>query len=532
MSDKRAAEAYAGSKTDDGHMDRRRFLQAGAAAGASGAGYSLFGGVSNAWAASFSQEELCYMPASLQLQLFRRRVLSPVEVLEAQIARIEKYNGEVNCITYKHYDAARKGAKESEARWKNGTARALEGITVGVKDEHGLGGWTMTEGSVIKKDNKLKANDALGDFLINAGAVLHIQTTVPEFYLHFCTWTKLWGVSRNPWNLDYSVGGSSGGSGAALAAGFCTIATGSDMGGSIRIPAAWGGVYGFKPPFGRVPTTTPLAQFSTSGPMARTFEDMVRLQNVIAHPHPSVMTTLPHQELPLHYPSVKGMRIAYIPDQGWTELDPEVVKATDAAVKLLQDLGATVERVPFKLPIRGSDISDAFAEIALPGTMGGAMLGLKDRLDDMTTYARYFHEKALSGKYGAKQANEIEQKTQRVHAEFQKQVWGRGFDVMINPTIQIPHTPADYDFTKAKPTVNGKQVHPLGGVVMTPMYNFLNWYPVVNAPVGLTSKRVPMGMQIIANSYQDEKAMRVAAGFAAVSQPFFKGSLMPDFRKG
>ena len=501
----------------DFEVSRREFCRLSASAGAGIAVMSGFSGFTSAFAADFSNDELCYMPASVQLQLFKRGSLSPVDVLEAQIDRIEKYNGKVNCITYKHYDEARKAAKESEARWKSGTARALEGITVGMKDEHGLAGWTITEGSTLLKDNKLAKADPIGQFLHEAGAILHIQTTVPEFYLHFCTWTKLWGVTRNPWNLRYTVGASSGGSGAALAAGFCTIATGSDMGGSIRLPCAWNGLYGYKPPFGRVPTAIPLAPFSGSGPMARTFEDMVRMHNIIAHPHPDSITTMPHEELPLHYPSVKGMRIAYIPNQGWAEVEPEAMQATDTGVKVLQDLGAKVERVEFKLDLTGSDISESFAEMALSGTMGGAMYKNKNHLDEMTTY-------------GAKAAHAIEQKTIALHAEFTKQIWNKGYDAIINPTVAKPHLDADYDYTTAKPTINGKEVHPLAGVVLTPLYNLLNWYPVVNVPTALTTQNLPMGMQIVANSYQDRTAMRVASAYSAGGPQFFSGDLMPDFR--
>ncbi|MEM8884720.1 MAG: amidase [Planctomycetota bacterium] len=506
-------------------ITRRNALKAAASVGA----LTLVGG-RIARAAEFSEDELCYMPASLQLQLFRRGVLSPVDVLEAQIARIGKYEEKVNAITYTHFDEARKSAKESEARWKAGKARALEGITCGVKDEHGLKGWTMTQGSKLYKDNKLAESDPMAEFLSGAGAILHVQTTVPEFYLHFCTWTDLWGVTRNPWNLEYSVGASSGGSGAALAAGFCTLATGSDMGGSIRLPAAWNGLYGFKPPYGRVPTELPLAQFSGSGPMARTFEDMVRMQNVIAHPHRTSVTTMPHQKLPLRYAPIEGMRIAYVPDQGWAEVDGEARAGTDAAVEVLRGLGAKVDLVEAKLEIEDRWISELFAKLALSGSMGGGMLGNKDKVDQMTTYARYFTNKAASGKYGPAEAAAAERKTRALHAAYHDMIWSKGYDVVINPTIAMPHTPADYDYTTAKPTINGKPVHPLAGPVLTPIYNFLNWYPVVNVPVGRTSKNVPLGMQIVANSYQDQTAMRVASAFEGATPRWFQGEHMPDFR--
>jgi len=509
-------------------IDRRDFCKTGAIAAAGVALSTL--GASDARAASYGDEELCYLPASVQLQLFKRGLLSPSEVLEAQIARIEKYNPKVNAITYKHFDDARESAKESERRWRNGTARPLEGITCGVKDEHGMAGWTMTQGSLLFRDSKLAETDPMAEFLTAAGAILHIQTTVPEFYLHFCTWSRLWGVTRNPWNLKYSVGASSGGSGAALAAGFCTLATGSDMGGSIRLPCAWNGLYGYKPPYGRVPTELPLAPFSGSGPMARTLEDMVRMQNVIAHPHRTSTTTLPHEPLPLRYPAVKGMKIAYVPDQGWAEVDKEARASADAGVAVLKDLGAEVDMVEAKLDLTGKKISELFSNMALSGSMGGGIAARIDDVDQMTPYGQYFTKKAASGKYGPAEAAAFEVELRNLHAAFDRHLWSKGYDVVINPTIAMPHTPADYDYTTAKPTINGKTVHPLAGVVLTPLYNFLNWYPVVNVPTGRTSEGLPMGMQIVANSYQDQAAMRAASAYAAAAPPMFSGEQMPDFR--
>ena len=154
------------------------------------------------------------------------------------------------------------------------------------------------------------------DKLAEAGAVVSIQTTVPEMMFHAATWSYLWGITRNPWNLHETPGGSSGGSAAALAAGFCTLATGSDMGGSIRIPASLCGLYGFKPPFGRVapaPDSYDLVA-AAEGPLARGFTDMALVQDVIAGPHPRSFVALrPKLDYPLTYPGIEGWVLAYDP---------------------------------------------------------------------------------------------------------------------------------------------------------------------------------------------------------------------------
>lgn len=263
-------------------IKRRDFLRLSAIA-AIEAGLFSIGFPRSSLAGAPAKEGLAYLTAVEQIQYFREGALSPVDVLTAQIERINKYNGplntsgrelkdylkfngQVNAVTYEHFGQAMQAAKEAEKRYKSGSARGLEGVTVAVKDENDVRGWRVTMGSVLLQDAPPAGeNAAIIDMLLSEGAILHIQTTVPELYIHSQTWSRLWGVTRNPWNLHYAVGGSSGGSGAALAAGFTTLATGSDMGGSIRIPASLCGLYGFKAPFGRVPTSE--TTFETLGPL-------------------------------------------------------------------------------------------------------------------------------------------------------------------------------------------------------------------------------------------------------------------------
>jgi Asp-tRNA(Asn)/Glu-tRNA(Gln) amidotransferase A subunit family amidase len=189
---------------------------------------------------------------------------------------------------------------------------------------------------------------------------VHARTTTPEFCCAPVTWTKLWGVTRNPWNLAYSPGGSSGGSAAALAAGTATLATGSDIGGSIRIPSSFCGVTGFKPPYGRVPEVPPfnLDHYCHEGPMARSVADCALLENVIAGPHPSDVVSLrPKLEIPFPLEPVAGLRIALSPDLGCFTVDPDVAANTLAAAERLRDAGAVVTEV--SLPWRRADIARA-----------------------------------------------------------------------------------------------------------------------------------------------------------------------------
>lgn len=511
---------------NDHRLNRREF---GIGAGALMATTAL--GTSMAQAATFSSDELIYMPASLQLELFRAKKLSPVEVLKAQIARHDAVNDKVNATTYTYFDKAMKEVKESEARWMNGTARPLEGITCALKDEHHEKGMRVTLGSIVNKDDIKDFTDEITAKLKAAGTVTHMQTTVPEFYLHGLTFTRLWGVTRNPWNLKYGVGGSSGGSGAALSGGMTTIATGSDMGGSVRIPSAFNGIYGFKPPFGRISTEIPLSPFSGTGPMGRTFADMAMMQNVISGQTPHAPATLPQIEMPLDYPGIKGMRIAYSANLNYVKVSAETRQKLDAAAKRLRNLGAEVVELELDMGCTPDELANMFSKMVLSGPMGGWLeTNYLDRLDDMTPYAAWFVGKLKQGEYRGPQAHQFETFMKQLYARLADQLWNAGFDALITATLNDPHTPADHDHSLQNFEIEGEKLPRLFIGSLTLPWNLLNWHPVVAVPAGLTSLNMPVGMQIITAPYSDTTTFRIAHAYEAATTPLFTGQQMPDFR--
>ena len=274
-------------------------------------------------------KDLHYLTASEALALFRARELSPVELMQATIDRIEAVDGEVNALPVRFFDEALEGARRAEARYagRGGRPRSLEGLPVAVKDEVEVAGQPCTEGSLILKDNIAEHTAACIQRIIDAGGIIHARSATPEFCCAVITDSRIWGVTRNPWNLAYSPGGSSGGSGAALAAGMATLASGSDIGGSIRIPASFCGVVGFKPPYGRVPQAPPfnLDHYCHDGPMARTVEDCRLLENVMAGPHREDIVSLrPKLTIPPPSSGVEGWKIALNADMGGFEVDDEV----------------------------------------------------------------------------------------------------------------------------------------------------------------------------------------------------------------
>lgn len=512
-------------------LNRRDLLKLGVLTVSTTVLSSLKGSFTKLQAFTSSDEELIYLPASEQLKLFKAKKLSPVEVLQAQIKRTEAVESKINVFTYQHFEEALTAAKESEKRYMQGNPRSLEGITVALKDEHDRVGWITTAGSVVFKDNVAKKNDPIVEKLIEAGAVMHAQTTVPEMYFAGVTWTQLWGVTRNPWNLKYTVGGSSGGSGGALAAGMTTLATGSDMGGSIRIPCAFNGLYGFKPPYGRVPMT-PDSIFlfpAGSGPMARTFEDMVLFQNVISGPAPYVITSLrPKLDLPLQYPNIRGMKIAYTMDQGWAQIDADTRKNTENALKVLEAQGAIVEPVDLELNLSGSDIRQGILNALLSGFFGAYLSLLNDYKDQLTSYGRYVAEVA-SQEMGPQQAKEAAEISNFIYKQVEEKVFLKGYEAIVMPTLATSAIEADADPITGKVIINGKEVDPLAGWVLTPLWNLLNWNPVVAVPTGLDSNNMPTGMQIATKTYDDVTAMQIASAYSQGATPLYQGDLFPTF---
>ena len=229
----------------------------------------------------------------------------------------------------------------------DGRLRPLEGLPVAIKDEAYIKGERMTNGSLIYKDNVSAETNPSIDRVLRAGAIMHARTATPEFSCAPCTHSRLWGVTRTPWNSRYSCGGSSGGSGASLAAGTSALASGSDIGGSIRIPASMCGVVGFKPPFGRNPDSPPfnLDQYNHVGPMARTVADCAIFQNVMCGPHPEdIATVRPKLRIPANLGDIRGWRIALCVNPAQYDIEPDVAKNTLAAADLCAAGGSSSSR--------------------------------------------------------------------------------------------------------------------------------------------------------------------------------------------
>jgi len=343
---------------------------------------------------------------------------------------------------------------------------------------------------------------------MDAGAIVHARSTTPEFCCAGFTHSKLWGITRNPWNLDYSPGGSSGGSGAALAAGTGYLASGSDIGGSIRIPASFCGVVGYKAPYGRVPAMSPwnLDSYAVDGAMARTVADCALFQNVIAGQHPSDHVSMPKVTIPDELGDVKGMRIALAVTLGDFPIEPEVEANTLAFADALRAAGAIVDEV--EIPILLAEAQSA--ALAHWGSMMGPSMAELGPLDDerFTDYARMFiewsnAEYARIGVYGAAQLEGKIQMT--IGAAFDRH------DALICPTIGTTGFIAGEPYTENRLTVAGQEIELYILACQTVPFNIASRHPVLSVPSGRAANGVPTGVQVVARPYDDVTAFHVGA---------------------
>lgn len=468
-------------------------------------------------------DPLCYASVDQLIDLFKTKKASPVDLLKAQIKQIETYNSKVNCITYTHFDEAMKEARQSEDRYHRGEARPLEGITVAIKDEFARPGWRVTQGSLLFKDSPpATENAAIIDKLEAAGAVMPIQTTVPEFYLFVGASTRAWGTTRTPWDLEYSPGGSSAGSGAALAAGFTTLALGSDMGGSIRLPASQNGLYGFRPPFGRVASGE--VPMSTSGPMARRFDDLVHLQNAIVGPSDKIMAGIrPALAYPASYPDISGWRIAVDWGAGVATVTPAMKSAMQKAIEALRAAGCVVDEVDCGF---SKSVMPTFVHGLMSTSMGAFIAQASAHRDQLSPYLTDFLGMA-GGALGPNAAEALDELIQHWHRQVQERVFGKGYRILLMPTMATSLVHADmFESEKKKlPFFEGTGL----GQALTWPWNLLNRYPVIDVPLGIVEGRMPAGMQVIGQTFTDLDTFQFASSWSRLWPSLFTDGRFPTF---
>lgn len=457
-------------------------------------------------------QDLCYISAIDAIAAFKSKTLSPVELMQAVITRAKEVNPTINAFAHTYFDTALEQAKTAEARYVAGKARALEGLPMSVKDETRVKGQRATNGSLITRDNVDTGTAPIIERALRAGAIIHGRSTAPEFSAAAVTHSKLWGVTRNPWNTAFTPGGSSGGAGAQLAAGATTLANGSDIGGSIRIPAGCSGVVGFKPPYGRVPGETPynMDVYCHDGPMARTVADCALFENVIAGPHPKdIVTIRPKLRIPTDLKPIKDWKIAYSIDLGYAEVDDDVRNNTLATLNAFRDMGATVEEVD--LGWTWGILSAAMGHLS--HLMGNLLAEhLPRHRHEMTNYVRVFAEQGrASNVQDFLTATQVEGE---MYAQFGPLL--QKYNVFICPTNAVAAVKADHDPGVDKIEINGIAVDPMLGWCLTYPFNMLSRCPVLAVPSGNAKNNVPTGIQIVGKTFDDVSVFRAACALEKV----------------
>lgn len=450
------------------------------------------------------------MTAEDLLVHYARGTLSPVEVLQAVIARVARLNPQINAFAVMNPHALRQ-AGESEARWRAGRPiGALDGVPATVKDLIDMAGLPTRRGSRLTDPAPVSEDAPTVLGLKAAGAVIVGKTTTTEYGWKTPGDNPLTGITRNPWNTAFTPGGSSAGAGAAAAACFGPLHIGTDAGGSIRIPAAWCGVVGLKPTYGRVPQW-PLGVFASvavAGPMTRTVRDAALMFGALARHDRRDPLCLPDD--PRDWTAgidqgVAGLRVAVLRRPGFdAPVDWDGIAAVEQAAHILMDAGAEVEEAEADLP----DVRDIFGRIwgvALAKLAAGIPEAKRHLLD-----AGILEVAAHAG--SATALDYMEADAMRIAAAHAMARFHARYDLVLCPTVPGPPPLADL------PTVDPVQSLWTAWAPWTFAFN-LTRGPAITVPMGFSEQGLPRSVQIGAAQYRDDLAFRAARTIEMV-QPF------------
>ena len=447
-------------------------------------------------------------PATEVLTAFAARDLSPVEYLGELFSRIDEVQPSVNALGDQYRDDALAEARAAADRYANGQPNGrLDGLPTIVKDETEIAGRRTTNGSLLWQNYISEADDPIVERLLAAGAVIHGRGLTPEFSIPFWTHSRLWGVTRNPWNLSDDVGGSSGGSAAAVASGMTPWATGSDIGGSIRVPASCCGVVGYLPPFGRIPVAGAWGRddWSRVGPITRTVGDAALMVDVTSGRHVRDHFSLPHRTNLVDVPGdVRGKKIALSLDLGDWPVTAEVKAAVTDAAHALEEQGAIV--TPVDLAIERELVRQASN-----GHNGGLFAAscqaeIAGREDDVNPYTRAWLDEVAADRSDGSflRAREVEsvisERVDRVLLEH---------DAILCPVMAVPALSAGIDYTQEPLIVDGVERDSFHDIHLSEVFNIANRCPVLVVPCGRSASGTPIGVQIVARGYEDATAFAV-----------------------
>ena len=452
-------------------------------------------------------DEFAYVSAGELVGRYRDGSVSPVEVTEATLERIERLNPRLNAFSNVTPEIALAAATKAEADYQAGTAGPLAGVPITIKDITFVKGLTCRRGSKIYAgDDPASFNSPFVQRMMNAGAVLLGQTTTPELGWKGETTSPLTGTTRNPWNLERTPGGSSGGAAACVAAGIGPIAHGTDGAGSIRMPSGFSGIFGIKPSIGLVPVypASAVGDLAYHGPMTWTVRDAALALNVVAGHDPrdrfSWDSGVDYLDGLKNF-DLRGLRVAWSRDLGYAAVEPEVADAAEAAAKVFAELGCEVvedhpdlpdpwpiEHVLWVAAMAGArqDDFEQVREIMDPGLVELVEVGRSLNASDVAK------ARIDQGVYAAAWAE-----------------WMLGYDLLLTPTLPCTAFPVGKD---QPGTVAGRETTYLSWTAFTYPFN-LSGQPAATVPCGFASDGLPVGLQIVGRLKEDALVLRAAAAF-------------------
>jgi len=445
----------------------------------------------------------CRLTSAELLSLYRRNQISPLEVARQVLDRAKSVNEQCNAFVLIDEEGALAAARESEARWiKGAPAGALDGIPVTIKDLVSVKSWPLRMGSLSSSERPSESDAPTAHALRSAGAILIGATSTCEFGWKGVADCPLSGVTLNPWNLNLTSGGSSGGAAVAAATGSGVLHLGSDGGGSIRIPASFTGTVGIKPTFGRVPYFPPsaFAPVGHLGPITRTVEDAALMLQILSYRdirdwHQNPLPFSPVTLIPEY--SWKGARVGL-----WTKpvvgsIDPEIAEATRRVAQELEAAGALVEEI--ELP--GEDLLSVFNTIWFAGAANRVRripAELHPKLDP-----GLLRIVEIGAKYSA--VDYVSATTQRALFGIEMDNLLDRYDLVVSPATPIAAFEANHDV----PPDSGLTVWTEWACFNFPIN--LSQQPACSVPVGLTKTRLPIGLQIVGPKGRDDRVLSAAA---------------------
>lgn len=461
--------------------------------------------------ATTASDGLLRLPAREQARLIAKREISPVELCNATLERIDRFDPKIGAFITVANEQALDAARAAETEVASGRLRGpLHGVPIAIKDIEATAGIRTTVGSRVFENTVPDFDSVVVERVRAAGMVIVGKTNTPEIAIHMGTVTDndVRGPCRNPWDLEKTTAGSSGGSAAALAADMCQVAIGSDGGGSIRIPASFCGVFGLKPSNGRVPRARGLGrpdpnQFSQSGPMSNDVRDSALLLQAIAGPHPED----PQQFIRSQPPDfsagigdgIEGLRVGFSPDLGYGAVDQRVLEEVRAGVKALDGAGAIVEEADIML---GYEYADRFWSIF--GSNAYVQYGymLEESPDLLTVGVREVLRRGreIAGHEYAAALRAVNELRIKVDALFER------FDILVTPTTSV----TAFEPGKRPAEVGGIKVDSAYGVFpFTYIFN-MTGHPAASVPCGFVDG-LPVGMQIAGRSGDESTVLRASA---------------------